>query len=594
MSCGLCELPVSEEKDVLVRYPNCGHMIHLSCYITMSDFLIYLKNCKVCMIEIRLKEMKNKTKKKRGVMSGLQIGLSKPYPPNLRTDLEYIREGTAVLRESHSIPQVPVLDALVDDGLAVFHRQIVTSLVRTSLQTEMCSFTSTTQKEISRNPNLGRCFSFAQFIDTLNSEHRGTHLLIAKSQDGEGGGGDQFLQQNIGSVTHGLPKSSGSQHGQAAHIGKVLTLPNSICGIQPWAITRNASNSWLASELQNPKKDLSLHYLAREGYTTLDLIRTGIKLSELVEKKNYSVDQLVEFGVKWDGFIALGLTLVYFKKKMIFPIQNFLYNFKFLTVHALLLLPPENLSPSEKLEAFCDLDFSYSELYSLRFDIHELRSIITKRALISLSRTCSLDEMVDFLGLNGQLLIGKGLLSDSFFDAMKWSLPISAIAVKLGVSEFDIEITSSANASSSGAVPGNSVSSDVLSSFSEMSFSSDRLEKRRGGETQNGRSNQKREERGYFSESRFPTMIEGEFGSTNPKVTSSSSRYQLEPVGPQQPSRLGMTPQGIHMMRDRRAMPIRYDYNVFDPSVIASGGKPNSRGNSIFRAGDSENKRLLK
>jgi hypothetical protein len=438
--CGLCKQNITtrgqgedevEESRATVKFPKCGHVVHLSCFLETPNFLFYVRQCKVCLLSLFFESNCSKVEDQaRSKKNPFAAGLGIPYPPPTSTSrdtLRYLSGSTNTTHKGSSINGQST--SLTTMGNSLTDTQQFIALARASLQDHYSGYSVLTKKEMVKDHEMARAFSIASFIDAINSEHHGTVKVLL----GEGNPTTLNIAPKIsGDINHHQSKKgTGGAH------TKDVAVPYSVHGTQTWIVTRGKVSRTILAKLMQGEY-VAFSKLIRKGFRVLDLVQSGIMLSDLIERNRYTLKELVDYGMMWEGMVALGLDLSYFRKKDVYPIRSFMGVYPWLSIYHILILEPSNLSPSEKMDLFCALKLPAVDLHQLGFSIPEMAPLLSKASFILLTQTYSFDDLVTKMGLNGGILKGKGLLDAKFFRDMGWMLPTHEIADRLRINKSEI------------------------------------------------------------------------------------------------------------------------------------------------------------
>ncbi len=398
--CSLCTSEIDINTVSTTRYPGCGHVIHLQCFVDDPDHMFFVTDCKSCLLVSFLK-------------NNDALKLPKVFPPTSFAVAKG-KHGTGVVDSGDSFRRQAVTLGLVNNGLQQRYSGMVTGFRH--------------DRESERKLRQGK--AFVNFIDTINSTFGATTLALAQSQK------NVVNEIPIDPITKQLGKSDKTTPSGPT---KTYALPYEIGGTQTWLATRSEKHHAVSADLRNGIY-VDLAVLSKNGFDVTNIIETGLSLHTLLSINNYTLQELVGYGFTWAGLIALGLTMEYFKMPGVFvDINVLLQYFPGLSIYHLLCLPPNNIHPFARLEALTALGFSTKTLIAMRFDIPTHADLLTAQAFINLSKSVTMEEMTQSLSLNGKILKNKDLLNKGFFHAMEWNCSLRMISMALGVKETSID-----------------------------------------------------------------------------------------------------------------------------------------------------------
>lgn len=415
VTCSLCTLDIDGQCQGTVRYPACGHVIHLRCFVNDPDFVFFVSDCKTCVLYSFKHPEQNSDKGRRSNTTKMPSA----FPPRGLDIKDHVKQSFAL---PGGILQNPISDMGDSYKRQASHIDMVSSGLQQEYSNKATGFRSSSSSRGSEQ-KMRQGKSFANFVDTINSDFGATMLVLAKGEDRQ------------------PPPSNSSQDSEYQNAGpsRTLALPYEIGGIQTWVSTRSEKHTVVAADLRAGKyMDTSI--LAKHGFSVLNMIETGLSLHTLMNVNNYTLQELTGYGFTWAGFVAIGLTMDYFKMEGIFIDINVLIQyFPGLSVYDLITLPPANVTPLARLEVFTSLDFNTKILLLLRFDIPSFADTLTAQSFLNLGKKIPLDDITGKLHLHGEILRAKDLLNKGFFKAMGWSHPLKYITHVLGVNETSID-----------------------------------------------------------------------------------------------------------------------------------------------------------
>ena len=414
VSCSLCTLEIDGRAHVTVRYPACGHVIHLKCFIDDPDFVYFVSDCKTCVICSFNRPERNEKGRKSNSSKMPSV-----FPPRGLDIKDHVKQAFAM---PGGISQNPISDM----GDSYKRQASIIDIVSSGLQQEYSNkatgFRSSSSKGSDNKMRQGK--AFAHFVDTINSDFGSTVLVLAKGEDRH------------------PPSSNPTEDTEHKNSGpsRTLALPYEIGGIQTWVSTRSEKHTIVATDLRAGKY-IEPSLLSKNGFSVLNMVETGISLHTLMNVNNYTLQELTSFGFTWAGFVAIGLTMDYFKMEGVYliDINVMIQYFPGLSVYDLITLPPANVTPMARLEVFTSLGFTTKILLLLRFDIPCFSDILSAQAFLNLGKTIPLDDISGKLHLHGEILRAKDLLNKGFFKAMGWTHPLKYITHVLNVNEISIE-----------------------------------------------------------------------------------------------------------------------------------------------------------
>jgi hypothetical protein len=206
------------------------------------------------------------------------------------------------------------------------------------------------------------------------------------------------------------------------------SVPQQIGGLETWISSHNHKSKWLPQLVEGD--NIPVDKLISYGVTASVLMESGIKFSDLLNRNGYTVRELGELKLTWEGFLAIGLTVHDFiEGESCCRISDFCVLFGWLSFFDLLLIEPMNLSPPEKIQLILSIPFAYHELRDLRFDFLDFGELMSPSCLKNMMSKFKMIELID-LGLTDRLLAKKDVYRRSVFNEVSWDERVFSATVK--------------------------------------------------------------------------------------------------------------------------------------------------------------------
>jgi hypothetical protein len=339
-------------------------------------------------------------------------GLIMPYPPKI-LDVDRERKILSELRPPASKGSTSVFTS---ERNSLKEELAHMSTVHYYLQREFSGENKSVKQAIASDPALANAWELSKFIDKLNVQYGMTKQMMA-------------MNASIGKATMGAAKNGRVKDGDKI----TVTVPHEIDGCTPWFPTRNRQFVEVKTKIfEGVHVDTAAWIDA--GFTPLDLISTGVRISDLIERNDYTLEELGRFGVTWEGLVEMGLDLESMRHVDQYPIDVLIELFPNRKIHDYLMLGKEEMTATRRLRKFFRVSWTVEELDTLGFSFYDFHEIMDDETMEIAVDTGDLSEMTNILHLTGDMLRARsGFLSTEFFVKRSWGTDVGYICKLLNV-----------------------------------------------------------------------------------------------------------------------------------------------------------------
>lgn len=422
-NCDLCKLQIFTHKTPLVHYPQCSHIVHLSCFMERSLFVHMGDACFNCLIENRTEKHEKKINNTHvsAVSHEIRKVISPPvtlppvYPPEWQCSvMNYYT--TMVACQNHNVTN-KIGKVASDKGNWILVDEMVKSCLRKSMQTQYYSLVNVTQSNEAYWTRASEIKNrLVDFICRVNGDYKNNIKLVTTRMREE-----QSKSRLEGDQIRGVSS---------------LSVPHEVYGIEPWIVDENENFVKIGIRIQRGER-VDPAELRQKEFTAPNFLEINVRLKRLIYRSRYTLQELIDIGLSWQALLALGLRLDLFDDNEL-SLRKFKLGFPWLTVYHLLLMESSKRTPAEKMGLFCSRPMDEHLLEDLHFDFSVHSALLSPNDVLNLTKSTSVVTMIQSLNLTKQIMDQIGLTNRHFFSEAGWLDDLEFITSSTELTHHDI------------------------------------------------------------------------------------------------------------------------------------------------------------